>query len=221
MVNSIIKHNESLINISTLSKDDIMYKNYFSRGLFYEHRLLEKIKSMNIPGRYIDIGANVGNHALYFSIFCLSEKVLCIEAEKSIFNILEHNLKFNLSSEKFEVYNLAISNFNGFVTMSDVSAVNAGATHVTKIGYGDTKCTTIDELFGGLTDVGLIKMDIEGHELKALLSAKKVIENNHPVIITEIKNESDFKDIEMYLKQYGYKTDKINYANTPTFIWSV
>ena len=152
MIN-LIKYGCKDVILNPFSYEDIMYKNYFSKGNFYEIRLLEKIKTLNLNGVYIDVGANVGNHSLFFSLFCNASKVISIEADENIYNLLNRNLSDNLSTEKYQTHNYAISDFNGYVTMSPVLGVNAGATHILSTSEGRTKCTTLDYL---LNDVGNI-----------------------------------------------------------------
>jgi len=218
-MSAILKYDNKNVSIDVLSEQDIMHINYFSKGSFYELKLLNKIKSFEKSGVYIDLGANVGNHSLFFGLFCPVTKVIAIEAEKNIFNVLHNNLLRNLDNNKFVTYNCAISDFDGFVSMSLVSNINAGSTHISEINNGDTKCTTLDNLIGDLNDIAVIKMDIEGYELKALTKATKIIENNKPIIITEVKNNNEFNDLKFFLGKYGYTCDAINYANTPTYIW--
>ena len=55
---------------------------------FYELKLLEKIRYLNIKGVYIDVGAHHGNHSIYFDKFCKSEKV--------VYRRKPHNFKYLL-----------------------------------------------------------------------------------------------------------------------------
>jgi hypothetical protein len=52
---------------------------------------------------------------------------------------------------------------------------------------------TVDDIAAahGIESVDIIKMDVEGHELKTLAGAEKIIENGSPIIFYEIKHGSD------------------------------
>ena len=43
-----------------------------NNGVFYEQAFLEQVHAMNLTGTYLDIGTNVGTHAVYFGLFCIS-----------------------------------------------------------------------------------------------------------------------------------------------------
>ena len=52
---------------------------WWLKDTFYELKLLDKIKSLNLNGTYVDAGAHFGNHSIYFSKFCDSKKVVSIQ----------------------------------------------------------------------------------------------------------------------------------------------
>lgn len=53
--------------IQCCSEQDLLYRGFALTGDFYEIVLLEYIKGLKIEGTYIDIGANIGNHAIFFA----------------------------------------------------------------------------------------------------------------------------------------------------------
>lgn len=54
----------------------------------------------------------------------------------------------------------------------------------------DVSCISIDSIFESSNEpVRVIKIDTQGSELQALLSARKTIRKNRPVIIFEFENE--------------------------------
>ena len=75
------------IQIEGYHKDDLIFNKIKRSKSFYELKLLEKARQYNLSGVYIDIGANIGNHAIFFNKFCPASKVYCFEIEKSIFKI--------------------------------------------------------------------------------------------------------------------------------------
>ena len=63
---------------------------------FYDLGTLRYIQKLKIKGDYIDIGANIGNHSVFFSKFCLATSILSCECNPSILSILEHNMNLNV-----------------------------------------------------------------------------------------------------------------------------
>jgi FkbM family methyltransferase len=58
------------------------------------------------------------------------------------------------------------------------------------------------------TNIGLVKIDVEGHELSVLKGSTKLITHNYPSFIVEIEDrhkENAIKDVTDFLMGYGYK----------------
>lgn len=45
---------------------------FHKKGKIYEIHMLEYIRKLGIGGAYIDVGANIGNHTLFFLCFLQS-----------------------------------------------------------------------------------------------------------------------------------------------------
>jgi len=66
---------------------------------------------------------------------------------------------------------------------------------------------TVDDIAAehGIKSVDIIKMDVEGHELKALAGAEKIISNGSPIIFYEVKHGSDLHpELIDAFKDLGY-----------------
>ena len=83
---SFVYNNEN-VYFNYIENDHI--SNYWKNNTFYEIKLLEKIKSLNLNGVYVDVGSHHGNHSIYFEKFCNSEKVISIEGNSFNFNYLK------------------------------------------------------------------------------------------------------------------------------------
>ncbi len=54
------------IKIEGYHVDDLIFDRIVTGKTFYENRLLEKARSLNLEGVYVDVGANIGNHSIFF-----------------------------------------------------------------------------------------------------------------------------------------------------------
>ena len=212
-----ISYNGIELSITSLFKTDHIYKYLKTTGSFYELKLLEKVKSLNLKGTYVDVGANIGNHTVFFSKFCTSDKVISIEMDSSIYKILNKNIN-NLNILNTKLINVGVGEKFKKVKTSNIDKTNVGMTKI--IGEdGDVIVNTLDNILSNEENITIIKFDIEGYEKNALLGSKEIIKKHSPIIIAELKDNDEFVEFEKIAKDFGYYTDKINYASTPTYFW--
>ena len=169
---------------------------------FYEQNLLEYIESRFTGGNALDIGANIGNHSVYFSKF-IFDKTFAFEANENNFQLLSKNKKDNNINDKLYIYHTALSD-GKYKFKSDNIVANMGANRVIE-GEGDLTTTKIDDY--PLPKIDFIKIDVERHELKVLKGADNLIKRDFPEIVLECtaNTASDFKIIAPYLKDLGYE----------------
>lgn len=141
----------------------------------------------------LDIGGNIGTHAIYLSRLVLKGKVYTFEPQSLVFSILQNNLLLN-SCKNVTAYRFAISNDNHkVVAMEPFSfvgdAINNGALRVDrKEMLGDLVLTrTIDSFSFG--EVAFIKLDIQGSEVKALEGARSLISESRPFMFVEVEEQ--------------------------------
>jgi len=127
-----------------------------------------------LGGTIIDIGSNIGTHAIYYAQF---GHVHCFEPNPIAFECL----KYNMRKVDATLYNMAVGECNGYVNMSSPEDGNYGAVYTEK---GDMiPVVTIDELC--LDECDFIKIDNEGDEIEALRGAKDTIRKFKPVMCIE------------------------------------
>lgn len=173
--------------------------------LDHDQNTLPRILKFIKPGdTVIDCGAFIGDHTIAYS-----EKVggfgyvIGIESNPEAYECLKYNLSKAASTTCF--INNAVSDVSesGLVIVPNE---NAGASSVS---IGNSIYTmTIDSL--KLAKCNLIKMDIEGFEVKALNGARETIKKFRPYLVIEINEEALNKqgntpqDIFNFLKEMDY-----------------
>ncbi len=158
----------------------------------------------SFDGTAIDIGANIGNHSLYFSDFY--NKVVSFEPNMRTFKVLALNVEL---AKNIECYNFGISSSNGNAEMH-VNKTNMGGSFISTDPSLTSQSITLQTLDSVIDDsevIKLLKVDVEGHDYDALLGSENTIKRNMPVILFE-QHDEDFvngesKVIEL-LKSYGY-----------------
>lgn len=197
---------------------------------FYERDLLEQIslRVPDSPGTVIDVGANIGNHSLFFSRI-LHKYVVSIEPQIEATNLLARNMQINLVSDRNEILRLGVGEHPGIATIirdAETAPISLGAarlSHNQSIPDAETvQVSTIDTLCLNrpeLPPVQLIKIDTEGMETQVLRGAIATIAKYRPLIVAEATNANAFNDIVSILLPRGY-TVSGPFAWTPTYIFS-
>jgi len=214
-----IEYNDRKYYLESISEEEYLFKGWKEYKKFYEPRLLEAIKERHLKGEYIDLGSHLGNHSVFFATQCPCTKLYCVDASTLLFPYLKRNLERNGVTIPYEIYNYAIREKSGYVKFEERDSISTHRGRVISEEGGKTPSISIDELFGELTNVVVLKMDIEFSEISAIKGAKKFLKNNNPLITAELKYTNDFLKFRKLISKYGYTSDEINYAATPTFIF--
>jgi FkbM family methyltransferase len=205
-------HNNRSYSFST-EFDDHIFKVLVKNKTFYEIKLLNKIKSFDLTGTVLDVGANIGNHTVYFSTQCKFDSVHSFEMNNVLFGILNNNVELN-KCQNVICYNLAVADKSGRVGSSTLNTLNTGAAFI--VPDGDIEQVALDNM-SYENKVSLIKIDVEGYESKVLSGAVDLIRLHKPILVVECAD--NFTEINSFLSKFNYKTDKVDYAATPTYIW--
>jgi FkbM family methyltransferase len=150
--------------------------------------ILGKIK----PNISLDIGANIGNHAVL--IARCSQRLIAFEPVKLVYDLLKSNLNQNSPANTLAV-NKGLSNEYAIREIF-IPAFNLGCSSL-EVQVGDGEKTKIDLLIGddwlktNFEDqqIDFIKMDIEGHEAAALLGLEENIRKYQPLVLLEWKSQ--------------------------------
>ena len=129
----------------------------------------------------IDIGAAVGMYTTFWAQ--KAARVHSFEAVPAVYKQLE---KVKERFENVITYQLAVGKEVGSTTfyVDDKRLSNSGFTDLVGGQPIEVQVTTIDAQ--DLTDVGFIKVDVEGHELAVLNGGRKTIERYRPVCMVEV-----------------------------------
>jgi FkbM family methyltransferase len=160
-------------------------------GQFEKDAVAQCAKFVRPDGIVVDVGANIGVHAVHFADMAPSGRVICFEPARSTFAYLLRNVQHLTNVIPL---NLALSDSAGVQTFY-VAADSAFS------GLKDTQrkailrqesiaCFRGDEILRALIAddqrVDLIKIDVEGFEMQVLEGMREFIVVHRPVIFCEI-----------------------------------
>lgn len=174
-------------------------------------RFLTQHLDIDTDTAVIDVGANIGNHSIFFSqIF---SKVYAFEPNPQAYYLLQ----YNSAGSNIVPLNYGLSSENSTVAFS-IDPINLGGSKVIegRSGPGTPSLNTIDIEVRRLDDnleiknqvVSLIKIDVEGHELQVLEGAVEFIKASRPIIVFEQSKDAIFdgtSDTIDFLREKNYR----------------
>lgn len=175
---------------------------------FHEFTMLEAIAKMDLPkGTFLDIGAHVGNHSIFFAKYCSScAQVMAFEASPITFEIAAKNMA--VYGNAF-IANMAVGAESGRCKVNHNSE-RPGQSVV--VSGNQVPMTTIDYVQFIYPPV-IMKIDVEGGEIDVLKGAKETIAKHLPELF--IEHHADPTDLLSHLPG-KYKIIK-RYNNAPTY----
>lgn len=152
----------------------------------------------------MDIGANIGNHTVYFSKHF--KEVLSFEPQQRTFKLLQLNCLhlpnvklFNYGlSEKPEKVEFKIHKMNFGNAKQSEKKANEKDYFIENVELQPHK-------FQSKEVVSVIKIDVEGNECDVLNSLKEKINSNKPILLFEFNDKKIKKQLKDKLNAFGYK----------------
>lgn len=180
---------------------DLIQRFLHVTGNFFEERELNIVKEY-IPENAVilDIGANIGNHSLYWATKCNPTKIYAFEPIPDTFDILKRNVELNFQSKRVELFNIGLSDVRSQAEIIAFYPHNIGQTSIKKSEHGNLVVDKLDNIPIKENRVDLMKIDVEGHEPLVLKGAIETIKKYKPVIYIELKSEEGDK----ILRNLGY-----------------
>jgi FkbM family methyltransferase len=148
--------------------------------------------------KVIDVGAWCGTWTKALAPYC--KKIIAFEPDKLHYKCLEKNT-FNLSN--VELFQYGIGETNKRISMSEDNFTQAKRLMEKE---GNIEVKTIDHFEFG--DIDLLKIDVEGYEMKVLEGAKKSLPSIKYIMI-ELNNNtkkygSNNNEVEKFLKDNNF-----------------
>ena len=155
----------------------------------------------------IDVGANIGNHTLFFSKICDFTECYSFEPNPAVAYVLRQNVKLNGLNEKVTVVESGVGARKDVMYLGSSPQDNLGATKLHEKGFssGRVEVIAIDDM--GLTNVDFIKVDVEGMALEVLKGARQTIITNKPILFVEIFDDQLKESMEL-ISSLGYRLER-------------
>lgn len=207
------RYAQQKIQIDHFNKNDHIFRIIEKTSNFYEQDLLYFLASrLKQGGTYIDIGANIGNHAVFFGKF-LADYTICVEPYPIHVDYLKKNLQQNGITE-FKIIQAGVysEKSSGYFIHTEDTLNNSGMTAIEVLTDSeknpDIDLITLDEITSNLNDtdkdVILIKIDVEGLDYHVLLGGLETLRRYHPVVVFEAGSDEEHQLVHQLLDKEGY-----------------
>jgi FkbM family methyltransferase len=173
----------------------------------------DAIEQLVAPGGVvIDGGANVGGFALTAaSVVGPEGAVHAVEAAPGTTELLRRNVAAN-PRYTIHVHELALADVEGELEFTAFEA-GSGISSLASSHGGtvvNVRATTLDALTASLPRVDLVKLDLEGAELRALQGARRLLSERRPALMIELEPDhlerqgGSIRALELLLQDAGY-----------------
>lgn len=173
---------------------------YDKAGLLFIDSLLRSLDSPVC----LDIGANIGNHALVMSKH--AKAVFAFEPQPKVYSVLNRNISDNQITN-IHALNFGLSNISGTAKMTVLDSGNTGATSFlnsetsapsleAELRQGDQELKE-----SGVHHVDFIKIDVEGLEASVIDGLRGTISSTMPIIMLEWNSDetrNGFRDKQLF-----------------------
>jgi FkbM family methyltransferase len=171
---------------------------------FFEEEILDSLRAYIPPNAHIlDIGANIGNHSVYWATQCGAARIFAFEPMGGIFRILQRNIALNGLENVVIPFAHALSDGDGSLGVRSYDARNLGATALRKDPNGKVPALALDSIPLGIDHLDFVKIDVEDFEWFVLQGARETIRRlRPPYIFIEIRRGR--RRTDALLREMGY-----------------
>jgi FkbM family methyltransferase len=165
------------------------------------------------PGLFLDVGANNGLYSVLAGITRPDVKIIAFEPYLPALDVLRRNVSANGLSDRADIRSIALSDSEGSAMLylpeqrhglleTSCSLEPGFRLHHQTLEVTKTPLDNVE-----LPErVGVIKADIEGHELAFLEGARKTIARDRPFAFVEVlpPNPQNKLGLTKFIQQMGY-----------------
>lgn len=179
-----------------------------SRGLFFEAMELEELRKVVGPGAHVvDVGANTGNHTIFFAGPMKAASVLPFEPLPAAADALRASVRRNgLKNVDLSRLGAGVSDNEGRMRLVFSGRGGLGATSLEPDPAGEISVAPLDSMVSDRVD--LLKIDVEGMEMSVLAGSRELIRRWTPLIFVEIANRNTPALME-WLREADYRVTRI------------
>lgn len=189
-----------------LGAADQIQKDILRTAYFYQPKPLNFIQQHKLVGAssvVLDVGANIGNHTVFFGRAMDVKKVHSFEPNPPAFAILQKNVELNGLHDVVELHQVGVGAKSSRARNLNTWSSNLGGNQIADDEAGDVRIERIDDL--SFSKVDFIKIDVEGRGDGVINGAISTISRDKPVLLVEETSDPEKAAISMLKSSFGYR----------------
>ncbi len=196
------------------AQSDYVQRVILRNRTFYEARLLAVVRERGLirPGMTVaDVGANIGNHSVYFGRVLGAGRVLAFEPQPHCFATLRRNLELN-GLDPEGAFHCMVGAESGQGGVARFNPRNLGGTVFAPDAAGGIAMIALDDLLDSpaLEGLGFVKIDVEGAQMQVLRGAREVLRRFRPALWIELLERDDaYAECADFLAGLGYAPQRL------------
>lgn len=162
---------------------------------YYEPKITKLIiDNLKPDSTFIDVGAHAGFFSLLASAIINKGKIISFDPDKENFNFMAEIMRLN-QIDNWEIHNLAVG--DKYEKLKFKEGITSSTGSIDESGEVEIKAISLDTFFSTRDQMNncLIKIDVEGYGGKVLIGAMDLINELRPIIIFEIHDPTEERDI--------------------------
>jgi FkbM family methyltransferase len=161
----------------------------------------------------LDIGANIGNHSLFWAsgiVGAPAKRIHAFEPVPATYQMLLRNIAINDFGNVIVPHNLGLGNESRNGTIKNSPRDNIGGASIQEYAKGELHrfifcIERLDDVDLGEDRIDFVKIDVEGFELNALAGMKGTLTKHHPVVWVESFSDKASQVIAFFDELGGYE----------------
>ena len=178
---------------------------------FFEANVLSALLDRGIlrKGQIIwDVGANIGNHTVFFALISGAKRVLSVEPLPHCFAVLDRNRSLNALEGRVQPIQALAGAASGHGELIAFNSANIGGSRFRSNPDGDVQLVALDEVAGHLPP-DFVKIDVEGMQMDVLRGAERMLTTHHPPVWIELLTEAEHREATAWLTDRGYRQPEV------------
>jgi len=178
---------------------------------FFEGRVLSDLLNRGIlrKGQIVwDLGANIGNHTVFFALIARAKRVLSVEPLPHCFAVLDRNRTLNGLEGLVQPIQALAGAKPGHGELTAFNAANIGASRFRANPDGAVQIVALDDVAGHLPP-DFVKIDVEGMQMDVLRGAEKTIITHRPPVWIELLSEAEHREAAAWFESHGYRPSEL------------